>query len=355
MSQTYAELVFLAGPQAGKRVILTDPLMLLGRSAEANVSLSEQYISREHARFRRVDDGLVIENISALGTWINGRKYKSGKSVLLDTGDLIGVGRETELLFVAVGDDVEQAVAAMLKPDKRRNAFGQTVKKVQPDAGKTLPALSEGRNAIKAVGVGLQDKLTVPKSSRRKKLLIILGVYMAAMVLLFLFLSGLSSRHENEMPIPPELSRSDIAKALETRPVRAVNPVLMEDRLHYALGLYQQYGLDSPHLYRVLEAFKEAYAYSGRNFFADPENDRMYQQVLEKVTQRVSEQYRNAYLLEKDQDWLRAEKEFSELLTMITGQDMNETNPLLTNVQDHYKRVKYFRDKKVIKKRTPWS
>ena len=59
----------------------------------------------------RTADGWIMENLSANGTAVNGRRYKADKQILLATGDVIGVGMETEILFVAGGDDPAEAIA----------------------------------------------------------------------------------------------------------------------------------------------------------------------------------------------------------------------------------------------------
>ena len=112
MSAEHPMLVFVAGPQAGQRVLLSRPVLVLGRGGGADVLLSEDYASRQQARYELLQAGPALEGLSQRGTWINGKRYKSGKKILLATGDLIGVGQETEILFVAAGDDPDAVRAA---------------------------------------------------------------------------------------------------------------------------------------------------------------------------------------------------------------------------------------------------
>ena len=75
-------------------------------------STREEAASREHIRFLFTHDGWVMENLSANGTLINNKRYKRDKKILLDTGDVLGVGLETKILYVAPGDDPEEALGA---------------------------------------------------------------------------------------------------------------------------------------------------------------------------------------------------------------------------------------------------
>ena len=119
-------LMFVRGPQEGQRVLLNQSVLVLGRGGGSDVMLSEDFASRRQARYELLQPGPTLENLSDKGTWINGKRYKAGKHVLLETGDLIGAGRETEILFVAAGDDADAALAAyQAHAATGRNAFGK--------------------------------------------------------------------------------------------------------------------------------------------------------------------------------------------------------------------------------------
>jgi pSer/pThr/pTyr-binding forkhead associated (FHA) protein len=110
MVSAMPELIFVSGPQQGERAVIMTGTAVLGRSPSADVKLLEEAASREHVRFQLTRDGWVMENLSANGTLINGRRYKKDKKILLDTGDVMGIGLETRILYVSPGDDPEEAL-----------------------------------------------------------------------------------------------------------------------------------------------------------------------------------------------------------------------------------------------------
>jgi len=131
MSKEHPVLIFVAGPQAGQRVELTHPVAILGRGADADVLFTEQYISRKHMKYELLPDGPTFEILSKQGVWVNGKRYKAGKKIILETGDLIGLGLETQVLFVSAGDDPELALFSYkesLREEGAKDAFGRDIK-----------------------------------------------------------------------------------------------------------------------------------------------------------------------------------------------------------------------------------
>ena len=104
MALARPELIFVRGPQDGERAVLMTNPVVVGRSAVADVRLKENASSREQLRFDLTPEGWLMQNLSANGTLINGKRYRGGKRLLLDTGDILGVGAETEILYVAPPD-----------------------------------------------------------------------------------------------------------------------------------------------------------------------------------------------------------------------------------------------------------
>ena len=113
MAEPCPELIFLSGPQRGERAAILQSPAVAGRSPQAEIILREQGASREQTRFELTREGWIMENLSANGTRVNGKRYKAGKKILLDTGDILGVGRDTEILYVAAGDDPDTALTAI--------------------------------------------------------------------------------------------------------------------------------------------------------------------------------------------------------------------------------------------------
>ncbi len=106
-----AQLIVVAGPDDGRRFELNGGSFTLGRSATCQIALSEEYISREHARLSLGNDGIVLEVLSSNGLSIGGRKYKRGKEIVLAAGDVIELGADTKMLFIDRGGDAQAALA----------------------------------------------------------------------------------------------------------------------------------------------------------------------------------------------------------------------------------------------------
>ncbi|MDA8310946.1 MAG: DUF3662 and FHA domain-containing protein [Actinomycetota bacterium] len=88
----FAELVL----PDGSRVPLGDGPVTLGRLPECDVVLNDPNVSRRHAEFRRVTDGVVVTDLgSTNGTRVNGVPVREQ---LLASGDEITVG-STTLVF----------------------------------------------------------------------------------------------------------------------------------------------------------------------------------------------------------------------------------------------------------------
>ena len=88
----YAELVL----PDGSRVALGDGPVTLGRLPECDVVINDPNVSRRHAEFRRVTDGVVVTDLgSTNGTRVNGAPVREQQLV---SGDEITVG-STTLVF----------------------------------------------------------------------------------------------------------------------------------------------------------------------------------------------------------------------------------------------------------------
>lgn len=374
MSQEHPELIFVSGPQVGQRVLLSRPGAVIGRGSDADIMVSEEFVSRRQARYAASPHGPIIENLSDRGTWINGKRFKAGKQVVLDTGDLIGIGHATEMLFVAAGDDPEAALEKVRQsvgdPTRTggaatgKDAFGR--KRRPPEEPKPVegsrrtsgpPPEEEAAKEEEAAAEGKKPSELLPAEraviegrTKKKKLLIVLGIYLGLVALAGVLLTVYGHADERERPMPSQLSDHDIDEDL-AKVAKNVTPnvVKMQERQNHAMDLYQQYGLNSSKLYECAVAFKEALAYSDRPVFADPQIYMTYQNVLEHLTRVVKGKYRDACIREKNRDWSQAERQFKELLLMIGDQN----NPVFKNVQEHYSRMKYFREKKEPKRRGP--
>ncbi|MCD4699318.1 MAG: FHA domain-containing protein [Phycisphaerae bacterium] len=359
MSQDHPELIFVAGPQSGQRVVLTRPVAVLGRGGGADVLFSEEYISRNQARYELLRAGPVLENLSARGTWINGKRYKTGRQVLLETGDLIGVGEVTQILFVAAGDDSKAALAMYRESVATgKDAFGRKPrleKATSPPSPEPELVVDEGGQQDEAEvnpkhpsELSATERLEAEQKARRRKIAIGLGIYLAAIIVIAIVLKARTGGTDKPWPEPPKLTGEKIAEFIRTPVQRTPNQFREEEELKKAVGLYRQYGMgDSYRLYDCLVAFKEALAYRDEIYFNDPEHDQMYRAVLDKLTETVGEKYDKACLLEKAEEWEQAEREFFEILRIYRDQ----SGGLFENIRAHHERVRHFHQKSKPKKR----
>lgn len=91
----WARLHILAGPEQPRSFDLTAPDVILGRSAEATISLpNDPTISRRHARILRTAGQVTLEDLgSSHGTFINGARVTA--PAILRPGATIVVGQTT--------------------------------------------------------------------------------------------------------------------------------------------------------------------------------------------------------------------------------------------------------------------
>src|SRR5262249_32334215 len=90
-----------SGPE-GREVnfALTADQVVIGRKSDVDVVLSNPYVSRQHARLVKDEDGYTLIDLNSThGTWVNGERIERRK---LHSGDRISLGQDRlELLYVA--------------------------------------------------------------------------------------------------------------------------------------------------------------------------------------------------------------------------------------------------------------
>lgn len=129
-----ARLIVVAGSQAGRKFKIAD-LAVLGRSAEAAVTLEDPEVSRSHARITKSESGsYLLEDLgSKNGTQVNGLPITRH---VLSFGDKIQVGPRIVLLF-APFDPVEE----QLMQRQRLEALGRVGAGVAHDLNNMLGAI----------------------------------------------------------------------------------------------------------------------------------------------------------------------------------------------------------------------
>ncbi len=97
-NQLQPVLVGQGGPLNGFRWAISKSL-LIGRTNSCDISISNQQVSREHARIKTTPEGPVLEDLgSKNGTFHNGKPVTG--LTLLDDGDIIQIALAQEFIFL---------------------------------------------------------------------------------------------------------------------------------------------------------------------------------------------------------------------------------------------------------------
>jgi diguanylate cyclase (GGDEF)-like protein len=102
-------LIIIRGSPQGHRFFLTQADMVIGRDAAADITVSDQSVSRKHARLTKEAGKVKLTDLkSSNGTFINDKRLGAGESVFLAKEDMIKMGSmilkylpqgELEILF----------------------------------------------------------------------------------------------------------------------------------------------------------------------------------------------------------------------------------------------------------------
>ena len=334
MSQQHPELIFVAGAQAGERVALTSPVAILGRSHEAEVYLSESYASRRHVQFELTSEGWVVENLSPAGTLINDKTYKTGKRILLDTGDVLGIGAQTRILFVGPGDDPDAALAGYSLAHPQDKA-------IPPEPPGAEAEIRQGQSEIAADVKSVPAKTQPVKpladkagGSKIRKYIIFAAIYIAVLAGAAFFLSGLKKDQIEQVSLQ-RLTVENIAEALTTPLDKARNPAKAIEMLRLARQLYPS-DFNPGDQYSCFKSFKLHLAYRDGRDFEDPVDAQKFRSVRDELIERIAAGYNNAYAFEKAKQFTRAQRRYSSLLAMLPETDSND--PVYKKLVKHIRR-----------------
>lgn len=373
MPQVRPELVFLSGPQKGLRsAILTDQATI-GRQASCEIVLKDEFASRQQAKFELTADGWIVENLSSNGSKVNGKKYKTGKQILLATGDILAVGMQTEILFVAPGDDVDAALAQYfsLHPELQEAtpvapdtevpvlALVQMPPPARPGRGEAAPVAAMTPLPVPVLGPASEpeemtaeqaDQLEMKKRSAKFKKYAIFGCIYGAVLIGFIILM-VTVRSDDEggdkQYQPRMLKKEEIEKAVAYEPQRARNAVKAADELQKAKEEYNSREQTLGKLYRVVKYFNAYRAHRDASE-ADPTTLAQYEQAKRELLANVTSKYEDAYMYEQGKNWAQARRIFDELLEMVPEHEAG--NPALEifvkNVMDHQGYINWVTRKK---------
>ncbi len=361
MASARPELIFITGPQDGQRAVLMKDTAVIGRSPAAEIVIEERYVSRKHARLQLTSDGWVFENLSPSGTRINGKKFKKDKKVILDTGDVLHVGKETRVLFVAPGDDPEAALTRCRseypelfaepqpqgEPAEKAAEEPQTTDRQGEPATESLPEEHEAEPSEKPpTPVELEeekaesyDPAAEARKAKIKKYAIAFGVYLLVIAVGIILLVHLSSGEKNGRNLSQltELTGDEIAEAITAPYERQRYPNKAAQELKKALSSYELRTIKPGERYQCVRSFKLYLAYKNGSDFDDPQHGLMFQRVTYALIKEVKTDYQGAYAYMKAKNWPRAKAIYKNLLRILPERDPKDPvyEKIIKNVLRH--------------------
>ena len=92
-NQAHGKLMITSGAHAGKEFLLFEPISVVGRTQENEVTISDISVSRRHALIDRKDDGsyIISDQGSSNGTFVRGKRLRNG--VRAFHGDKVRFGK----------------------------------------------------------------------------------------------------------------------------------------------------------------------------------------------------------------------------------------------------------------------
>lgn len=360
MTDVRPELIFVAGPQEGERAVLMRNVAIGGRSTSVDLQLTERFVSREQLQFELTYEGWVVENLTRNPFRVNGKRYKTDKRILLDTGDVIDVGVETRILFVGPGEDPEDALAAYRQefpvsetapavpeqPEAPDQAPPEAQPETPPEARQQGPdqeADQEGEQEEELSEEEVQAALE--RREKLKKYAVYGGVYLVLLVGGVLLLSRGKTNPPQVAGSLPSLNDRQIEEVLSRRiPGRPPYYAEIADgHLARAMIFRREATMRTGNLYRAVKRFKLYLAFTEKGSFPNARLEEQYEQALEELIRQVKKQYRIAYQFEKNGNFEDALEAFEELRKMVPAKEEpapEADNMVFDNVVKHITRLR---------------
>lgn len=339
------ELIFVSGPQRGQRAVLMRDVTLGGRSDLADIVFTEEFVSREQLQFQRIPEGWIVESVARSNPmYVNGKRYKPGKQILLASGDVITVGAETEILFVEAMDDPNHVLADYRREHPETEPVPAEPVAPAEEAPEPTPASSDVAPSP-PIAKPPRPKTTKKKNpSRTKKYFIAFLIYLAVLAVGVIVLSKAKNAKETtEEGPPPHLPSHTVSDVLQSDLQRRPNEVSAQRSLREARMYFRHRTSERQNLYQCIKAYRLYKAYrrpEQRTFL--PEDERKYNQAVEELTTKVRTIYDRAWVAEMNAQWAKARQQYESILKYIplslADDDPDVQNVLLDNVMSsiHY-------------------
>jgi pSer/pThr/pTyr-binding forkhead associated (FHA) protein len=328
-----AELLFVSGPRKGERVPLIKNRVLVGRSPEAGVRVDDRHASREHFELTLTHDGWILENLSGHGTRINEKRFKSRKKkVLLGTGDTIGIGAKSQMLFVEAGDDADATLAAWQEMHAAPEPV-ETHAAPEPPAGtEPQPVSSEPSGPPLPPEESVETEPEEPDAPAEQKAAktkirryaLFGGIYLAGMVGFIILLTVMKDGREEGPASNGRTERLDeqkIQQVLSSVPDRNPIPTRAAQELREALSIYANLPSREGDLYRAVRSFQLYLAYRRDPVFQSIEDEKKYHRAREQLIEKVLTIYRNAWAFERAGHWEKSARQYERLVRIVPEKD----------------------------------
>ncbi len=325
MDKSRAELIFTTGPQAGQREKLIGDMIVFGRSPECDIQLTEGYVSRRQFELVLGGEGWVFESLSSSPCQINGIKTKSRKRVILDTGDVISVAVDTEMLFVAAGDDPDKALAAYRRGEIETrlppviDASSETdILLAQPDEEDRSQSASGSASVAEDAKLSVTQEDIELKKAKIRKYLTIFCIYVAVVILVGIGLSLFTPSRQNRRNahIPKVLRRDDVRRAIGEEFEVGGNVLKMDASLARASRLWLERDSSLGNLALAVEAYKEAKSQSRQGSLMSADKG-IYREGKQLLTDRIWKRYDESQTLIRKGKLQQAARSLRELLDML--------------------------------------
>ena len=113
-----------ASPEGGEQnYVLTADEVLIGRKSDANIVLSNPYVSRHHAKLIKREQGYSISDLNSThGTYVNGERIEKRE---LRAGDRICLGQDQVELLYFTGEAATTSISCLKEVDDLEKSINQ--------------------------------------------------------------------------------------------------------------------------------------------------------------------------------------------------------------------------------------
>jgi hypothetical protein len=346
MAEPRPELLVVSGDQLGRRAVLMADEAFVGRGVNCELQVLDTTVSRQHLRFLLAPGGWLVENVAANPIRINGKSYKTGRRIFLDTGDVVRVGVHSDLLFVAPGDDPDEALRTyaeshpIVTPPK---APDETASSAEASDEMAETPTDEVERVVEMPELDEPvDEEALAQKKKLRRYMIIGGAWLAVMVIVVVAGVIIKGRQNtpvvNPTTVPPLLSPEDITDVFKKPlPERTHNLIVAQRHLQDARSDFRDRDVSPGLLYRAIKNFKLVEALGGTGALG-VDDEKSYRQAVEMLSDRFIAVYNSGYIYSRDQNWSSAKASFEHALALIpikADPEPEETNVVWENVRKH--------------------